>query len=135
MDDLVRVLALRANRSEVSELLDLKLKAPRRVLLLDGDIRRPVQHTVFQSKLGPGFAELLKGEVAVEEAVMIHQKEAAVADVVGTDFLEELISSPEGATVQGRFEHRRHRVEIDTESVGNAAIEHHPQLRRPVLER
>ena len=36
VDDLVRVLALRANRSEVSELLDLKLKAPRRVLLLGG---------------------------------------------------------------------------------------------------
>ena len=49
--------------------LVLAFHLPRRILLLDGDIRRPVQHTVFQSKLGPGFAELLKGEVAVEEAV------------------------------------------------------------------
>lgn len=49
--------------------LVLAYHLPRRVLLLDGDIRRPVQHTVFQSKLAPGFAELLKGDVAVEDAV------------------------------------------------------------------
>lgn len=41
---------------------------PKRVLLLDGDIRRPVQHTVFQSPLSPGFSDLLKGESPVEKA-------------------------------------------------------------------
>ena len=39
------------------------------VLLLDADVRRPVQHTVFQVPLSPGFAELLQGEVGVGEAV------------------------------------------------------------------
>ncbi len=42
---------------------------PKRVLLLDGDVRRPVQHTVFQSALSPGFCDLLKGEAPVEKAV------------------------------------------------------------------
>jgi Fe-S oxidoreductase len=37
----------------------------------------------------------------VEEAVMIHQKEAAVADDVGIDFWDELSNSPDGATVLG----------------------------------
>lgn len=45
----------------------------RKVLLVDADIRRPVQHTVFQSPLSPGFSELLMGEVTVEEAVQSTQ--------------------------------------------------------------
>lgn len=39
------------------------------ILLLDADVRRPVQHTVFQVPLSPGFAELLQGELAVKDAV------------------------------------------------------------------
>ncbi len=39
-----------------------------RVLLLDADVRRPVQHTVFQSPVSPGFANLLEGKTTVEEA-------------------------------------------------------------------
>jgi len=38
------------------------------VLLLDADVRRPVQHTVFQIPLSPGFAELLGGALAVKDA-------------------------------------------------------------------
>lgn len=34
----------------------------KRILLIDGDMRRPVQHTIFQTGRGPGLAELLKGE-------------------------------------------------------------------------
>lgn len=30
-----------------------------RILLIDGDVRRPVQHRVFEEELSPGFAELL----------------------------------------------------------------------------
>ena len=39
------------------------------ILLLDADVRRPVQHTVFQVPLAPGFAELLQGEAEVEDAI------------------------------------------------------------------
>jgi len=38
------------------------------ILLLDADVRRPVQHTVFQVPLSPGFAELLQGDLKVEDA-------------------------------------------------------------------
>lgn len=31
----------------------------KKILLVDADMRRPVQHTVFQVPLSPGFAELL----------------------------------------------------------------------------
>lgn len=47
--------------------LVLAYHLPRRVLLLDGDIRRPVQHTVFQTKKSPGFSDLLLGEATVED--------------------------------------------------------------------
>ncbi len=38
------------------------------ILLLDADVRRPVQHTVFQVPLAPGFAELLQGEIDATKA-------------------------------------------------------------------
>ncbi|MCP4570748.1 MAG: CpsD/CapB family tyrosine-protein kinase [bacterium] len=47
--------------------LVLAYHLPRRVLLLDADIRRPVQHTVFQTRKSPGFSDLLLGEATVEE--------------------------------------------------------------------
>jgi len=39
------------------------------IVLMDADIRRPVQHTVFQVPLSPGFAELLGDDVPLGEAV------------------------------------------------------------------
>ena len=41
--------------------LVLAYHLPSRILLIDADIRRPVQHTVFQHPLAPGFADLLAG--------------------------------------------------------------------------
>ncbi len=41
----------------------------RRVLLLDADVRRPVQHTVFQTKVAPGFANVLDGKSTIDESV------------------------------------------------------------------
>lgn len=48
--------------------LVLAYHLPAKILLVDADIRRPVQHTVFQSKLEPGFAELLREKSTVAEA-------------------------------------------------------------------
>jgi tyrosine-protein kinase Etk/Wzc len=39
-----------------------------RILLIDADVRRPVQHTVFQHPVSPGFANLLSGKNKIEEA-------------------------------------------------------------------
>jgi capsular exopolysaccharide synthesis family protein len=41
----------------------------KRVVLLDGDMRRPVQHSVFQESLAPGWAELLLGKATPREVV------------------------------------------------------------------
>ena len=35
----------------------------KKILLIDGDMRRPVQHTVFQMEKSPGLAEMLMGNV------------------------------------------------------------------------
>ena len=40
-----------------------------RILLIDADVRRPVQHTVFETELGPGFANVLAGESPVAKAL------------------------------------------------------------------
>jgi len=48
--------------------LVLAYHLPYKILLVDADIRRPVQHTVFQSKVDPGFADLLRGKTTVKEA-------------------------------------------------------------------
>jgi len=34
----------------------------KRILLIDGDMRRPVQHTIFQTGRGPGLADLLRDD-------------------------------------------------------------------------
>lgn len=47
--------------------LVLAYHLPSRILLLDADVRRPVQHTVFQQKVSPGFANVLEGKVSIEE--------------------------------------------------------------------
>ena len=49
--------------------LVLSYHLQKKVLLIDADIRRPVQHTVFQVKPSPGFAELLAGDTTVAQAV------------------------------------------------------------------
>jgi capsular exopolysaccharide synthesis family protein len=41
----------------------------KKILLIDGDVRRPVQHGVFQVPLSPGFTEALRGDLPAGEAV------------------------------------------------------------------
>ena len=48
--------------------LVLAYHLPSRVLLLDADVRRPVQHTVFQHDISPGFANVLAGDNTVADA-------------------------------------------------------------------
>src|SRR5262249_8290058 len=44
-------------------------RAGRRTLLVDGDLRRPVVHGVFDIPASPGLAELLRGEANVDQAL------------------------------------------------------------------
>lgn len=41
----------------------------KRILLVDADVRRPTQHSVFQVPLSPGFAEVLAGTSVAHEIV------------------------------------------------------------------
>jgi capsular exopolysaccharide synthesis family protein len=44
-------------------------RAGRKTLLIDGDLRRPAVHQLFELPLQPGFSEVLLGEVEVAEGV------------------------------------------------------------------
>jgi succinoglycan biosynthesis transport protein ExoP len=44
-------------------------RAGRRTLLVDGDLRRPAAHQLFEQTLQPGFSEVLLGEVELPDAV------------------------------------------------------------------
>jgi len=41
----------------------------KRIVLVDADVRRPVQHGVFEVELSPGFANVLAGEVPLAKAL------------------------------------------------------------------
>ena len=49
--------------------LVLAYHLPCRIILVDADVRRPIQHTVFQYPLVPGFANLLSGEAKQGDAI------------------------------------------------------------------
>src|SRR5262249_1374176 len=52
-----------------SHLVASLARAGRRVLLVDGDLRRPALHKVFNLPAHPGLAELLRGEVDLNAAI------------------------------------------------------------------
>jgi capsular exopolysaccharide synthesis family protein len=45
-------------------------RAGRRTLLIDGDLRRPTAHRLFDLPQGPGLSEVLRGEVEITEVAM-----------------------------------------------------------------
>jgi capsular exopolysaccharide synthesis family protein len=52
-----------------SQLAASLARAGRRTLLVDGDLRNPTSHIVFGLPLGPGFAEVLRGEAEREASI------------------------------------------------------------------
>jgi len=44
-------------------------RSGRRTLLIDGDLRRPTAHRLFELPVGPGLSELLRGEAELEEVL------------------------------------------------------------------
>jgi len=53
----------------VSHLATSLARAGKHVLLIDGDMRRPFIHRTFDAALEPGLAEVLRGEIELEEAL------------------------------------------------------------------
>ena len=44
-------------------------RSGQRTLLIDGDLRRPMVHRLYDQPPGPGFSELLRGEIGADEVV------------------------------------------------------------------
>ena len=45
-------------------------RSGRKTILVDTDLRRPSLHHLFSQPLGPGISEVLRGEVALEDAIV-----------------------------------------------------------------
>jgi capsular exopolysaccharide synthesis family protein len=86
--DAIRTLLLHAARSEplqvvmvtsaaggegktsvASHLAASLARAWRKTLLVDGDLRNPVAHTLFELPLEPGLSEVLRGEVSLADTI------------------------------------------------------------------
>jgi polysaccharide biosynthesis transport protein len=52
-----------------SHLASSLARAGHRTLLVDGDLRSPAIHALFGLPLTPGFCEVLRGEVSLEQAI------------------------------------------------------------------
>jgi capsular exopolysaccharide synthesis family protein len=55
--------------SLASQLAASLARASRKTLLVDGDLRNPAAHKLFDLPLQPGLCEVLRGEIAVDDAV------------------------------------------------------------------
>ncbi len=57
----------------------------KRVLLVDGDLRRPVQHQAFGLPLAPGFAECLQGDEASPRRTHLPNLDVLPAGLAGSE--------------------------------------------------
>jgi succinoglycan biosynthesis transport protein ExoP len=95
-----------------------------RVLLIDGDLRRPALNTLLQTRRAPGLSEVLTGVASIEQAVVrvagtrlsLLPSGTAItynpADLLASGGLRELL-----ATLRGRYD----RIVIDTPPAGAIA--------------
>lgn len=68
-------------------------------LLIDGDMRAPDIHEIFDGPLGPGLAEVLEGKATSEEAIATHYGEFLHIMPAG-----KLRASPHALVGSGRFD-------------------------------
>jgi capsular exopolysaccharide synthesis family protein len=73
-DDLQVVMVTSAGSGEgktsvASHLAASLARAWRKTLLIDGDLRHPALHQLFNQPAGPGFSEVLRGEMGLHDAV------------------------------------------------------------------
>jgi polysaccharide biosynthesis transport protein len=55
--------------SLASHLATSLARSGQRTLLIDGDLRRPMVHRLYDQPPGPGFSELLRGELGAEDVI------------------------------------------------------------------
>jgi capsular exopolysaccharide synthesis family protein len=54
----------------ISNLAFVSAQMGDKVIIVDSDLRRPKQHRIFNVARGPGLAEVLRGEVTLDEAII-----------------------------------------------------------------
>jgi capsular exopolysaccharide synthesis family protein len=121
----VRVLAVTSSISQegkTSVAAQLALSFSRssgRVLLIDGDLRAPDVHKMFDIERGPGLAEVLQGEVSAAEA--IHTEWSADIHILPAGRLKcdphQLIGSGEVEKLVAQLRQQYATIIIDTPPV------------------
>ena len=84
-------------KTTVSTQLSMSLaRAGHKTVLVDCDLRRPALHRIFQLEQGPGFCEILRGELTPLEAARPTSSENLWVITVGADVLHALPTLSKG---------------------------------------
>ena len=78
-------------------------RAGRKTLLLDGDLRRPTLHELFEMPMQPGFSEVLLGEIEIADATVESPQENLYLMPAGQWDREVLLALSRGG-LEGVFE-------------------------------
>ena len=94
----------------------LATAAGARTLLIDGDIRLPDIHTLFEIQLGPGLVDVLRGSIPVEDAIATGYSETLHLLPAGTlrTSPHQLISNGEFARLIDALKEEYRYIVIDT---------------------
>lgn len=94
-----------------------------RVLLIDGDRRRPVQHRHFRVEQGPGLSNLLSGEYTLEQTICRQVKPGVDLIPAGESAANpiELLGAPSMAALIQEWEKRYDYIFMDMPPVGVVA--------------
>jgi capsular exopolysaccharide synthesis family protein len=94
-------------------------RADKRTLLLDGDLRHPTVHLSLQVEAGPGFAELLRGEMKPDEVIQPTSIERlfVVAGGAADEAAVNALARPELANAIKSFRNSFDIVVIDSGAV------------------
>jgi polysaccharide biosynthesis transport protein len=91
----------------------------RKVLVLDANLRRPDQHRLFETPAKPGMVEVLRGQAALEDAIV--RKEDPTVDILPTgdakDAPPELLESAQFRSMLTQLEARYDIILIDAPPV------------------
>ncbi len=103
----------------VSNLAIAMAQAGQRVLVLDADFRRPMQHRIFESRKEPGLSGIVAGQVTLEEAIRYSSIEGLDVLACGRDVPNpsEILNSEVFTDVISELSSRYDRIIIDAPPV------------------
>ena len=120
----------RARRRWPAHLASSLARAGRKTLLLDGDLRRPTVHELFEMPMQPGFSEVLLGEVEVAEAVQATTLDGLSVIAAGQWDREVMLALARDG-VEGIFERLARGVRLHHRRFAPRAVGHRFAADRP----